>query len=68
MPGMNGNELVARLLRKNPELKVLLISGYTEDDLSLDIESDNIRFLSKPFSLKQLVDSVDFSKERELIV
>jgi DNA-binding response OmpR family regulator len=59
MPGMNGRELAERLRERNPGLKVLLISGYT-DELSgkegfLD---QGIHFLPKPYSPAGLVERV----------
>ncbi|MGI9392399.1 MAG: ATP-binding protein, partial [Parvibaculales bacterium] len=48
MPGMNGTELAQKLKQEQPELKIILISGYAEQDIG------NVRFLPKPFSLKQL--------------
>ncbi|MFW6138545.1 MAG: response regulator [Spirochaetota bacterium] len=50
MPGMNGRLLAEKLMHRNPELKVLYISGYTEDAIIhhgvLDRETP---FLKKPF-------------------
>ena len=51
MPGMNGLEVAEALGRLRPSLKVILISGYTDDaiarlgDLRLGVE-----FLQKPFT------------------
>lgn len=57
MPGMDGPTLVKKLRDKNPDLKVIFISGYTEDKLK-DHMDDNISFLPKPFTLKQLAGAV----------
>jgi two-component system cell cycle sensor histidine kinase/response regulator CckA len=59
MPKMDGPGLVAKLRQCHPELKVIFISGYTEDNFRrrLDDERD-IHFLPKPFSLKQLAGKV----------
>jgi len=59
MPGMDGATL-ARLVRmERPEIRILLISGYSED-VAFDGLSDDpaVRFLPKPFSLKQLAGAV----------
>lgn len=67
MPGMNGNELVAKLLKRDNKLKVLLVSGYTEEEIfSKEIEGNSIKFLSKPFSLRQLIEAVNFKEEGEI--
>lgn len=59
MPGMDGVTL-ARLVRmERPAIKVILISGYSEDVARNGIDPDaGIHFLPKPFSLKQLAGAV----------
>jgi two-component system, cell cycle sensor histidine kinase and response regulator CckA len=45
--------------RLNPDIKVIFISGYTEDTFRQRLDSDSeIHFLAKPFSLKQLAIKV----------
>jgi two-component system cell cycle sensor histidine kinase/response regulator CckA len=55
MPGMDGGTL-ARLIRvERPEIKILLISGYSEEVARGDIGgTEDFHFLPKPFSLSQL--------------
>ena len=53
MPGMSGHELVQQLLKVRPEVKVLYLSGYTEDAFAEGI-TDNKAFLQKPFTLQSL--------------
>jgi len=51
MPGMNGQELAARILDLNPSIKVLLISGYTDTmEAPHDQAGSPIHFLDKPFT------------------
>jgi len=59
MPSMDGPTLAKRLRQERPDLKVIFISGYTEDRFSrrLDLGS-GVHFLPKPFSLKQLAGKV----------
>ena len=59
MPGMDGVTL-ARLVRmERPAIRVILISGYSEDVARNGIDPDaGIHFLPKPFSLKQLAGAV----------
>ena len=59
MPSMDGPALVRRLREVRSDLKIIFISGYTEDRFRrhLDVES-GIHFLAKPFSLKQLASKV----------
>lgn len=59
MPGMNGTELYERIKPEHPELKVIFISGYTDDPILNEfIESANVGFLAKPFSVDDLVGKV----------
>ncbi|HSM88054.1 MAG TPA: ATP-binding protein, partial [Candidatus Limnocylindrales bacterium] len=55
MPGMNGRQLARELKRVRPEVKVLYVSGYTDeafaDQGALDFGD---AFLEKPFELEQL--------------
>jgi DNA-binding response OmpR family regulator len=56
MPGMSGTELAVALHALEPNLKVLYMSGYTDDVhvLSGTLEQ-SARFLSKPFLPGELV-------------
>jgi two-component system, cell cycle sensor histidine kinase and response regulator CckA len=59
MPGMGGKELVQRLLAVKPGIRVMLMSGYTDDDsLRGDLAAARYVFLQKPFSAKQVVAAV----------
>ncbi|MCX7944300.1 MAG: ATP-binding protein [Deltaproteobacteria bacterium] len=50
MPDINGVELSKMILAKLPNLKILLMSGYTEDTLSgLNIKQRPIDIIQKPF-------------------
>jgi CheY-like chemotaxis protein len=59
MPGMNGRELAAHISQLLPEVRVLYMSGYTEDAVGHDGTLDaGISLLQKPFSLPALRDRV----------
>ncbi|MBN8521080.1 MAG: PAS domain S-box protein [Alphaproteobacteria bacterium] len=57
MPGMDGPTMAKQIRARYPDLKIIFISGYTEDKLK-DHMGDNIFFLPKPFTLKQLAAKV----------
>jgi two-component system cell cycle sensor histidine kinase/response regulator CckA len=59
MPGMNGRTLAERLRHSQPTLKVLYISGYTENILDLHGPLGNgTAFLQKPFTVAALATHV----------
>jgi two-component system cell cycle sensor histidine kinase/response regulator CckA len=55
MPGISGPELVTRLRAERPGLKVVYMSGYTEDAIvQRGVLTPGVVFLHKPFSLETL--------------
>ncbi len=60
MPNMGGGEVYDRLQEINPEIKVLLASGYSIDDQAREImERGCDGFIQKPFSVKTLSDKIN---------
>ncbi len=59
MPRMDGPTMVRHLREQRQDLKVIFISGYTEDAFRQRLgEETGIHFLAKPFTLKQLAAKV----------
>lgn len=59
MPELGGIELMQRLKAERPDLNVLLISGYTEDEIARrGISEAQFPFLSKPFTGVDLLAAV----------
>jgi signal transduction histidine kinase len=55
MPGMNGRELAQQLVPSNPQMKVLYMSGYTDDTIiQHGVLEDGIPFIQKPFTTDDL--------------
>ena len=55
MPGMNGRELAERISSARPELKVLYMSGYTENAIGHNgLLEAGLHLLQKPFTLLAL--------------
>ena len=55
MPGMNGRQLVEALRARTPGVRVLYMSGYTDDDfVRRGLLASNVSFLQKPFTGKSL--------------
>jgi two-component system cell cycle sensor histidine kinase/response regulator CckA len=59
MPEMDGPTLLGELRKLYPDLKVIFVSGYAEDAFKRNLpEGEDFNFLPKPFSLRQLVETV----------
>src|SRR5207244_2058044 len=59
MPGMSGRQLAQRLSPERPEMKVLFVSGYTEDTaVRRRVAESNVAFLQKPFTVESLARKV----------
>jgi two-component system cell cycle sensor histidine kinase/response regulator CckA len=57
MPGMDGPAMVREARKSRPELKVLFMSGYAEEQLRKSIDIENVNFLPKPFSVTDLAEA-----------
>ncbi len=55
LPRMNGKELYERLAAQRPDLRVLYMSGYSEETIAhRGILDAGVHYLQKPFSLRTL--------------
>ncbi|RMF11127.1 MAG: response regulator [Candidatus Neomarinimicrobiota bacterium] len=62
MPGMNGIETYHRLVKINPEVRCILMSGYSKDTQASDLfQSGKVGFLQKPFRLHELTQAIQKS-------
>jgi two-component system cell cycle sensor histidine kinase/response regulator CckA len=57
MPGMDGPTMVREARRSRPDLKILFMSGYAEEQLRKSIDIENVNFLAKPFSVIELAEA-----------
>jgi two-component system cell cycle sensor histidine kinase/response regulator CckA len=63
MPTMDGPTMVRQARKKWPDLPILFMSGYAEEQLRKAIDLDRVAFLPKPFSVQQLAEAARAAME-----
>lgn len=61
MPEMDGPTLFGEIKKSHPDLKFIFVSGYAEEAFAKNLpeeDREKFGFLPKPFSLKQLAETV----------
>jgi two-component system cell cycle sensor histidine kinase/response regulator CckA len=58
MPLMDGPTMVREARKTRPDLPILFMSGYAEEQLRKSIDIANVAFLPKPFSVQDLAEAV----------
>jgi CheY-like chemotaxis protein len=67
MPGMNGRVLAERLTEQKADLRVLYMSGYTDDEIVRQGASEsNQAIMIKPFAYETLASQVREALDRKL--
>jgi two-component system cell cycle sensor histidine kinase/response regulator CckA len=57
MPEMDGPTMVREARQSRPDIPVLFMSGYAEEQLRKSIDIDKVAFLPKPFSVQELAEA-----------
>ncbi|MGI8704880.1 MAG: response regulator [Sphingomicrobium sp.] len=57
MPGMDGPTTVREARKSRPDLPILFMSSYAEEQLRKSIDLDKVAFLPKPFSIQDLAEA-----------
>jgi len=58
MPEMDGPAMFAELRKRGVTAKVIFVSGYAEEAFAKNLPEGDFGFLAKPFSIKQLIETV----------
>jgi two-component system cell cycle sensor histidine kinase/response regulator CckA len=58
MPTMDGPTTAREARKMQPDLPILFISGYAEEQLRQSIDIERVAFLAKPFSVQKLAEAV----------
>jgi len=64
MPRMGGKELSRHLSLVRPDIRIMFMSGYTEDPVIRDLEQNESLFLAKPFTSAVLTDKIRSALDR----
>nr|WP_240481493.1 ATP-binding protein [Novosphingobium fuchskuhlense] len=59
MPSMDGPAMAREIRNLRPDLPVLFMSGYAEEQLRREIDIPGMYFLAKPFSVTQICTAVE---------
>jgi two-component system, cell cycle sensor histidine kinase and response regulator CckA len=64
MPNMSGRELAYRLAHHRPDLRIVLMSGYTDEPIARSLGPDSPLFLPKPFTSVTLAEKIRQALDR----
>lgn len=64
MPGLDGHELFAALTGRDPELPVILSSGYSHRTAAAYPDGRPVTFLQKPYRARNLIETINAELER----
>jgi len=69
MPGMDGIETLKHLLHDNPDLQVILLTGYATVQKGIEaIKLGAMDFLEKPAQMQDLIDKIEQAKANKMVL
>jgi DNA-binding NtrC family response regulator len=67
MPEMTGVQALAEMRRTDPEIEVIIMTGYASVDAAKEImEIGAYDYLLKPYAIRELVEKIDAAYDRKL--
>ena len=61
MPGMSGLDLARKIRKQAPSLPVIVVSGYSHDEIDMEGLPEGVLFRQKPLNLHEIQDLVSHS-------
>ena len=59
MPDKNGFETLTSILSRDPEAKIMVLTGLGQKEVEKEVRSRGaVNFLAKPFSMKELIGEI----------
>jgi DNA-binding NtrC family response regulator len=58
MPNMSGKKVLEKMIQIDPEVRVIISSGYSRQDICEETLSQSKEFIHKPYDIKDLVKMV----------
>jgi two-component system OmpR family response regulator len=69
MPGMDGIETLKRMLEKNPDLQVILLTGHGSIDKSVEAVKLGAKdFLEKPADINKLMEKIKEARTEKMLI
>jgi len=69
MPGMDGIETMKRLLEKNPDLQIILLTGHATVQKGIEaLKLGAADFLEKPAEVQQLIQKIKDAKAKRIAI
>jgi DNA-binding NtrC family response regulator len=69
MPEMDGMETLEHLLQENPDLQVIVLTGYATVEKGVEaIQHGAMQFLRKPAELQDLIDQIQSAKAKKMVL
>src|SRR3990172_4389980 len=69
MPGMDGIETLKRLLEKNPDLQIILLTGHATVQKGIEaLKLGAADFIEKPAGVQQLIQKVKDAKAKRIAI
>ena len=69
MPGMDGIETLKQLLKDNPDLQVILLTGRATVDKGVEaVREGAVEFLEKPADIDMLMEKIEKAKTRKIML
>ncbi len=69
MPGMDGIETLKSLLKRQPELQVILLTGHATIDKGVEaVKLGAMDFLEKPTDIEKLIEKIKQAKHQKMLI